>query len=1013
MPPHKVKDRGKGKAKANDDEPWEDPPYVKWMKEQCEKGNTRGNIKREASPRRDGAGPSSARGAHADSSEGGGDTDVSSEDLEEIASSNGSDEDSDNSNVDGGSDEEETGLEPAASEAGPSTRKRKRTAKSKRLWTEEELTALAAAKWYTRDDLKQMRGKQGNQYWKKLHAHMKKSGIKWTRNSTAMLHAWKRIEAEYRETLRHNGTSGNKPKKKKPWFEYFYLIKKLPANVKPHVVDGGGAGETHADPGAPIPNDADMGEAGMVTPRTRPRDRHTRQSGGVEATPSPIPPKRSRVNETATMAAAKVIADTITTCNGQALRQLSDTVGLLITAIHMASALWRPPLAQAQNVPPPPQGPTHAITDTPGNDALPAFVPLVTVEAPRAVPPEDHVVQDDDAGGACTHARQLALMTPIEETPPTLQGADGPFYHHAGGGVDVVIGLLPAFRWASAGGVHGRQAVGTKRVRSITDNLSTQSSLAGLLPGAAVLLALALIAAVVWSGGWCVSAVVWSGGWCVSAVVCVSGGVEWWVVCVSGGVEWWVVCVSGGVEWWVVCVSGGVEWWVVCVSGGVEWFPSSEKKLRKGASVASVLCDVPEQQQEEEETPPEVIRATCKTVPAKYYPSVQVPYCACPQGSGITETKCVAGESPLSPHSPYCGCPQGSGITETKCVAGESPLSPHSPYCACPQGSGITETKCVAGESPLSPHSPYCAWPQGSGITETKCVAGESPLSPHSPYCACPQGSGITETKCVAGSGITETKCVAGESPLSPHPPYCACPQGSGITETKCVAGESPLSPHSPYCACPQGSGITETKCVAGESPLSPHSPYCACPQGSGITETKCVAGESPLSPHSPYCACPQGSGITETKCVAGESPLSPHSPYCACPQGSGITETKCVAGESPLSPHSPYCACPQGSGITETKCVAVAGEMVDMYSLALLSPSSPLPVHSALHSPHSPHSLPHISRSASAEWLVLFCHRNVAMLVWMYEGGGSKASSISHTLLSLPLWKRTQVRCH
>ncbi|CAI5467143.1 unnamed protein product [Closterium sp. Yama58-4] len=109
-------------------------------------------------------------------------------------------------------------------------------------------------------------------------------------------------------------------------------------------------------------------------------------------------------------------------------------------------------------------------------------------------------------------------------------------------------------------------------------------------------------------------------------------------------------------------------------------FPSSETKLRKGASVASVLCNVPEQQQEEEETPPEVIRdpacdalscepggkcvvdgngeryckwdsscgvcptgATCKTVPARYYPSVQVPYCACPQGFGITETKCVAG----------------------------------------------------------------------------------------------------------------------------------------------------------------------------------------------------------------------------------------------------------------------------------------------------------------------------------------------------------------------------------
>ncbi|CAI7912557.1 unnamed protein product [Closterium sp. NIES-54] len=112
-------------------------------------------------------------------------------------------------------------------------------------------------------------------------------------------------------------------------------------------------------------------------------------------------------------------------------------------------------------------------------------------------------------------------------------------------------------------------------------------------------------------------------------------------------------------------------------------FPSSEKKLRKGASVASVQCDVPEQQQEEEETPPEVIRdpacdalgcgpggkcevdqngeryckwdslcgtcptgAFCKTVPSEYNSTAQVPYCTCPQGYGLTATKCVAGASP-------------------------------------------------------------------------------------------------------------------------------------------------------------------------------------------------------------------------------------------------------------------------------------------------------------------------------------------------------------------------------
>ncbi|CAI5526713.1 unnamed protein product [Closterium sp. Naga37s-1] len=363
MPPRKQRDRGKGKAKVDDDEPWEEPPYVKWMKEQCENGNTRGKIRREAAPRRHGASPSSARDAHADSSDGGGDTDVSDDDLEDIVSSSGSEDDSDNSNAKDSSDEEETDADPAASEAGRSTRKRKRDAKSKRVWSDEELTALAAAKWYTRDNLKQMRGKQGNQYWKKLRTHMKKSDAKWKRNSTAMQHAWKRIEAEYRDTLRHNGTSGNKPKRKKPWFEYVYLIKKLPANVKPHVLDGGGARETHADPGAPIRDDADMGEGGMVTPMTNLRDR----------TPSPLRPKRARVNETATMAAAKVIADTITTCNGQALRQLSDTVQLLVTAIHMAATLWRAPPPQPQNVAPPPHANAHALTDTPGEEDSPAL----------------------------------------------------------------------------------------------------------------------------------------------------------------------------------------------------------------------------------------------------------------------------------------------------------------------------------------------------------------------------------------------------------------------------------------------------------------------------------------------------------------------------------------------------------------------------------------------------------------------------------------------------------------
>ncbi|CAI7774062.1 unnamed protein product [Closterium sp. NIES-54] len=385
MPPKKQKPGRKGKENADYDKPWEDPPYVLWMKEEQERG--RGKIKHEHAPRGDGPGPSSARADGADSSDGG-DTDISSDELEEIVSSSGSD----NSKAASGSDEDESASEPDASEAGPSNGKRKCSSKTKRQWTDEELTALAAAKWYTREDLKQMRGKHSNQYWKKLRAHMKNSGTKWTRNSTAMQHARKRMEAEYRDTLRNNGTSGRKLKRKKPWFEYVYLLKRIPANVKPHVVEGGGAGETHVDPQAPLQLDADMLEGGTTTPVTRGLQHAPRCAVTIDATPSPVPARCSRVNDPWSVAAAKVISDTLNACNGQAMRQLSDAVQLLIAAIHMAAAMWRPPpaLPLPATVPAPAQPP--AIANDAGNLVNAALVDRELANAPE----EDEGASPDD-----------------------------------------------------------------------------------------------------------------------------------------------------------------------------------------------------------------------------------------------------------------------------------------------------------------------------------------------------------------------------------------------------------------------------------------------------------------------------------------------------------------------------------------------------------------------------------------------------------------------------------------
>ncbi|CAI5988007.1 unnamed protein product [Closterium sp. NIES-64] len=90
-------------------------------------------------------------------------------------------------------------------------------------------------------------------------------------------------------------------------------------------------------------------------------------------------------------------------------------------------------------------------------------------------------------------------------------------------------------------------------------------------------------------------------------------------------------------------------------------FPSNKKTLSKWASVASVLCTdaacdalgcqpggkcVVDENGErfcQWDSPCGACStgATCKTVPASDNSGVQVPYCACPQGYGITATKCV------------------------------------------------------------------------------------------------------------------------------------------------------------------------------------------------------------------------------------------------------------------------------------------------------------------------------------------------------------------------------------
>ncbi|CAI7751956.1 unnamed protein product [Closterium sp. NIES-54] len=62
-------------------------------------------------------------------------------------------------------------------------------------WSLKESTILVAARWFTKDELQQMTGKQGSQYWLRLYEHIKLQHPDWSRNATACTNQRKRLKA--------------------------------------------------------------------------------------------------------------------------------------------------------------------------------------------------------------------------------------------------------------------------------------------------------------------------------------------------------------------------------------------------------------------------------------------------------------------------------------------------------------------------------------------------------------------------------------------------------------------------------------------------------------------------------------------------------------------------------------------------------------------------------------------------------------------------------------------------
>ncbi|CAI5533103.1 unnamed protein product [Closterium sp. Naga37s-1] len=321
----------KGMASGSD-APVVDPPYVAWMKKRQAEGDRRGRLRSECAEARDGEPfgdpdnqPSKAPAEDNEAS--------SSSDPEEFDAFESSDSEADSdasldtpeNDFDGADEDNEIAGEGpvAADDIGTSAPKRRgeRPKKKRKVWSELEMTEMAVARWFTREDLKAMQGKQGAQYWKKLRRHIRKANKNWVRKSEAMKQQWKRMEREFKEINDALNVSGNANIVRPPWFTYMEDLR---------------AGSA-----------APMLWMAVAPPRTmliltRPWSLHplrqllSKCPWFKEQNPQPI--RSKRVAESATMTGAKLIADTLKACNQEGLAKLDQITALIMNAVAAASA---------------------------------------------------------------------------------------------------------------------------------------------------------------------------------------------------------------------------------------------------------------------------------------------------------------------------------------------------------------------------------------------------------------------------------------------------------------------------------------------------------------------------------------------------------------------------------------------------------------------------------------------------------------------------------------------------
>ncbi|CAI5946290.1 unnamed protein product [Closterium sp. NIES-64] len=163
-----------------------------------------------------------------------------------------------------------------------------------------------------KDELGALLGKQGSQYWARLVRHLEQENPGWVRGVNALQKQWRNLVNVYKQIKKGEKASGKGAVCKPPWYSYMALFQNNKAVGNPHAVDGGGAAHVNVPCGFAVPS---------------PSAPCTSSPTFTAPTPQGTPTsKRPRVVETATVAAAKLVCDTIKGCHSDVMNRIEVLV---------------------------------------------------------------------------------------------------------------------------------------------------------------------------------------------------------------------------------------------------------------------------------------------------------------------------------------------------------------------------------------------------------------------------------------------------------------------------------------------------------------------------------------------------------------------------------------------------------------------------------------------------------------------------------------------------------------